>query len=249
METVFSRVVDMSPAEVRRVTEVCYLGFVHGTMAALKSMRPRKSGRIIQMGSALAYHGIPLQAAYCGAKHAIRGFTDSLRAELIAEGSPVRVSIVELPAVNTPQFDWARVRIPHAPRPMGRPMQPETAADAVYRAADGGWREYWLGLPTIFLILGDFVLPGALDHYLARTAISGQQTKTLVEDGRPDNLDHPITPLHRVRGSFGAEAETHAPLVIGEVARLATVAAGAFLLFVAGALYRGRSRAIQPPGE
>jgi NAD(P)-dependent dehydrogenase (short-subunit alcohol dehydrogenase family) len=249
METVFSRVVDMSPAEIRRVTEVCYLGFVHGTMAALKSMRPRKSGRIIQMGSALAYRGIPLQAAYCAAKHAIRGFTDSLRAELIAEGSPIRVSIVELPAVNTPQFDWARVHMSHAPRPMGRPVQPEAVADAVFRAARGSWREYWLGLPTILLILGDFVLPGALDHYLARTAISGQQTKTLIEDGRPDNLDHPVTPLHRVRGSFGAEAETHAPLVIGEVARLATVAAGALVLFVAGALYRGRNRAGPPPDE
>ncbi len=249
METVFSRVVDMSPAEFRRVTEVTYLGFVLGTMAALKSMHPRKAGRIIQMGSALAYRGIPLQAAYCGAKHAIRGFTDSLRAELIAERSPIRVSIVELPAVNTPQFDWARVHISHTPRPMGRPVQPEVVADAVFRAARGGWREYWLGLPTILLILGDFVLPGALDHYLARTAISGQQTKTLIEAGRPDNLDRPLTSLHRVRGSFGAEAETHAPLVIGEVARLATVAAGALVLFVAGALYGGRSRAIQPPNE
>jgi NAD(P)-dependent dehydrogenase (short-subunit alcohol dehydrogenase family) len=239
METVFSRVADMSPAEVRRVTEVCYLGFVHGAMAALKSMRPRKTGRIIQIGSALAYRGIPLQAAYCAAKHAIRGFTDSLRAELIAERSPIRVSIVELPAVNTPQFDWARVHIPHTPRPMGRPVQPETAADAVFRAADGGWREYWLGLPTIFLILADAVVPAALDHYLARTAIGGQQTKTPIEGERPDNLDHPITPLHRVRGSFGAEAKTHAPppLVVGELARLGAVAAWGLVFFAAGGVF------------
>ena len=111
METVFSTVADLSPEEFRRVTEVTYLGFVYGTMAALKSMRPRRRGRILQIGSALAYRGIPLQAAYCGAKHAIRGFTDSLRAELLHEGSGIRISIVELPAVNTPQFDWARVHL------------------------------------------------------------------------------------------------------------------------------------------
>ena len=249
METVFARVADMSPAEFKRVTEVTYLGFVNGTMAALKSMRQRKRGRIIQIGSALAYRGIPLQSAYCGAKHAIRGFTNSLRSELIAEGSPIRVSIVELPAVNTPQFDWARAHISHTPRPMGRPVQPEVVADAVYRASLGSWREYWLGLPTILLILGDFIVPGALDHYLARTAIKGQQTKTPIEPSRPDNLEHPITPLHRVRGSFSAEAETHAPLVIGEVARLGTVAAGALVFFLAGAIYGGRNRVIQRRGE
>lgn len=241
METVFSRVADTSPAEFQRVTEVTYLGFVHGTMAALRSMRPRGRGRIIQMGSALAYRGIPLQAAYCGAKHAIRGFTDSLRAELLAEGSGVTVSIVELPAVNTPQFEWARVHLQHTPRPMGRPVEPEVVADAVYRAASGGWREYWLGLPTIFLILGDFVLPGALDRYLAATAIKGQQTGTPIPLGRPDNLQHPVTALHRVRGSFSAEAGTHAPLVVGEVAQLGAVAAGALVFFAAGVFAAGRN--------
>ncbi len=248
METVFSRVADMSPAEFKRVTEVTYLGFVNGTMAALKSMQRRKHGRIIQIGSALAYRGIPLQSAYCGAKHAIRGFTNSLRSELIAEGSPIRVSIVELPAVNTPQFDWARAHTRHTPRPMGRPVEPEVVADAVFRASHGSWREYWLGLPTILLILGDFILPGALDQYLAKTAISGQQTKTLLEPTRPDNLEHPVTPLHRVRGSFSSEAENHAPLIIGEVARLGTVAAGAFVFFVAGAIYGGSKR-VRPPRD
>ncbi len=249
METVFSRVVDITPAEFRRVTEVTYLGFVHGTMAALKSMRPRGRGRIVQMGSALAYRGIPLQAAYCGAKHAIRGFTDSLRAELLAERSGITVSIVELPAVNTPQFDWARAHLQRTPRPMGRPVEPEVVANAVYRAAAGNWREYWLGLPTILLILGDFVAPGALDRYLAATAIAGQQTETLAAPGRPDDLEHPVTPLHRVRGSFSAEAETHAPLVVGELARVGAVAAGALVFFAAGAVFgtarRSRLRAPQ----
>ena len=187
-------------------------------MAALKSMRRRKRGRIIQMGSALAYRGIPLQAAYCGAKHAIRGFTNSLRAELIAEGSPIRVSIVELPAVNTPQFDWARAHTqPHAApdgpadRAGGRRRRGLPRCRADHGANTGS---AW---PTMLLILGDFVLPGALDQYLARTAIGGQQTKTPLEPSRPDNLEHPVTPLHRVRGSFGAEAENHAPFVIGEV--------------------------------
>ena len=192
------------------------------------------------MGSALAYRGIPLQAAYCGAKHAIRGFTDSLRAELLAEGSGVTISIVELPAVNTPQFDWARAHLQRTPRPMGRPVQPEVVADAVYRAAAGGWREYWLGLPTILLILGDFALPGALDRYLAATAIKGQQTRTPIPPGRPDNLERPVTPLHRTRGSFDAEAETRAPLVVGELARAGAVAAGALVFFVAGAVFAAR---------
>ncbi len=236
METVFSTVADISPSEFRRVTEVTYLGFVHGTMAALRSMRPRGRGRILQMGSALAYRGIPLQSAYCGAKHAIRGFTDSLRAELLAERSAITVSIVELPAVNTPQFDWARAHLARTPRPMGRPVEPEAVADAVFRAADGRWREYWLGWPTILLILGDFVAPGALDRYLAATAIEGQQTRTPIPPDRPDNLDHPVTPLHRVRGSFSDEAGEKAPLVVGEFARFGAVAAGALVFFAAGAV-------------
>lgn len=146
METVFSRVADITPQEFRRVTEVTYLGFVYGTMAALRSMLSRDSGCIVQIGSALAYRGIPLQAAYCGAKHAIRGFTDLLRTELIAEDSGIRLTAIDLPAVNTPQFDWARAHVDHAPRPMGTPIEPEVVADAVFRATDGSAREYWLGL-------------------------------------------------------------------------------------------------------
>jgi NAD(P)-dependent dehydrogenase (short-subunit alcohol dehydrogenase family) len=235
MEAVFSTVVDLDPDEFRRVTEVTYLGFVHGTMAALKSMRPRRRGRIIQIGSALAYRGVPLQAAYCGAKHAIRGFTDALRAELIHEASGITISMVNLPAVNTPQFDWARVHIRNNPRPMGRPIEPEVVADAVFRVARGSAREYWLGWPTLVTILANSVAPRLLDYYLARKAISGQQTQTRVSSEREDNLDHPLTPLHRTRGSFSAISSSRAPLIPGQTARAATVAIGAALFLVIGA--------------
>jgi NAD(P)-dependent dehydrogenase (short-subunit alcohol dehydrogenase family) len=220
MLTVFSPVAEMTPEEFRRVTEVTYLGCVHGTMAALKTMRPRCKGRIIQIGSALAYRGIPLQSAYCGAKHAIRGFTDSLRAELEHEGSCIRISIVELPAVNTPQFDWARAHLSHSPRPMGRPVQPEVVANAVFRATQGRWREYWLGAPSFLTILGDTAFPGILDRYLARNAVSGQQTSQPIVPHRRDNLERPLTDLHRTRGSFGKEAGSWAMLIPGEVARV-----------------------------
>jgi NAD(P)-dependent dehydrogenase (short-subunit alcohol dehydrogenase family) len=244
MVTVFSRVSDITPQEFRRVTEVTYLGFVHGTMAALKSMRPRRRGRIIQIGSALAYRGIPLQSAYCGAKHAIRGFTDSLRAELLHEGSDIRLSIVELPAVNTPQFDWARAHLSHTPRPMGRPIEPEVVADAVFRVARGRWREYWLGAPTLLTILGDALLPGFLDRYLARTAFAGQQTERPIGKERRDNLDRPVTELHRTRGSFEQESQTHAPLVVGEIARAGAFAAiaVAFLALGVGVGWMSRRR-------
>ena len=241
MLTVFSPVSQITPEEFRRVTEVTYLGFVHGTMAALKSMRPRRVGRIIQIGSALAYRGIPLQSAYCGAKHAIRGFSDSLRTELMHEKSRIQITIVELPAVNTPQFDWARAHVPHSPRPMGRPVQPEVIANAIYRVAAGRWREYWLGAPTILTILGDAVLPGVFDRYLARTAFKGQQTARLMPPHRRDNLEQPITDLHRVRGSYSDEAVERAPLIAGEVARVGIFAAVGLLAILLGAGF-GRYR-------
>ena len=236
METLFSTVAETDPDEFRRVTEVCYLGFVHGTMAALKSMRSRRCGRIIQIGSALAYRGIPLQAAYCGAKHAIRGFTDALRAELLHEASGITVSMVDLPAVNTPQFDWARVHLRNNPRPMGQPIQPEVVANAVFQAARGSSREYWLGWQTLATILANTVAPAWLDRYLARKAIAGQRTNTPLAPGREDNFNHPITRLHRTHGSFDAVSASHAPLVTGEVARIGTVAAGALLFFVLGTM-------------
>lgn len=236
METLFSTVAETDPAEFRRVTEVCYLGFVHGTMAALKSMRARRRGRIIQIGSALAYRGIPLQAAYCGAKHAIRGFTDALRTELLHEGSGITVSMVDLPAVNTPQFDWARAHTRNSPRPMGQPIQPEVVADAVFRVAGRSAREYWLGWQTLMTILGNTIAPAWLDRYLAQKAVAGQQTNTPLAPGREDNLNHPITRLHRTRGSFDAISASHAPLVAGDVARAGSVMIGAAVFFVLGAV-------------
>jgi NAD(P)-dependent dehydrogenase (short-subunit alcohol dehydrogenase family) len=241
METVFSPLAEMTPEEFRRVTEVTYLGFVHGTMAALKSMRPRGRGRIVQIGSALAYRGIPLQSAYCGAKHAIRGFTDSVRTELLHEQSAVSIAMVDLPAVNTPQFDWARAHTQREPRPMGRPIQPERVAEAVFKAAAGGWREYWLGVPTIETVIGNSVWPGLLDRFLARRAVAGQQTDRAVAPDRPDNLWRPVGSLHRTRGSFSGEAAKGAVLVPAPLARLGTVAAGAAAFFALGAAL-GRRR-------
>lgn len=244
METVFSRLSDMTPAEFRKVTDVTYLGFVHGTMAALRLMRPRRRGQIIQIGSALAYRGIPLQSAYCGAKHAIRGFTNSVRTELMNEGSAIHLCMIELPAVNTPQFDWARVHIAHQPRPMGRPVQPEVIAAGVYRASHSSWREYWIGWPSILTILGNSILPGYLDRYLARNGIRGQQTAEPVQASRRDNLEAPVAGGHRTRGSFSDEAGMRAPFVVGEFARIGMVAAGAVLFMALGAgvarLTRGR---------
>ena len=159
MVTVFAPVWEIAPDEFRRVTEVSYLGMVHGTMAALRHMRPRNSGTIVQVGSALAYRGIPLQAAYCGAKHALRGFTDSLRTELEHGHSAIAVTMIELPAVNTPQFDWARTHMPRRPRPVPPVVQPEAVADKIFRAALDPKREYWLGVSTLKAILGNMFQP------------------------------------------------------------------------------------------
>jgi NAD(P)-dependent dehydrogenase (short-subunit alcohol dehydrogenase family) len=242
MLTVFSAIWDMTPEEFRRVTEVTYLGFVHGTMAALRHMRPVNRGSIIQIGSALAYRGIPLQSAYCGAKHAIRGFTDSLRAELIHERSKINLTMLELPAVNTPQFDWARTHMPRAPRPVAPVVQPEVIADAVFRAARRPAREYWVGLSTIKVILGNMVLPKFLDWYLARVAFRGQQTRRSVDGERRDNLFEPVHGLHRTRGSFSSESGTNVRTAPGPVARLAPYAAALLCSFVAGLLFSRRER-------
>lgn len=206
MLTVFSPVSEITPAEFRRVTEVTYLGAVHGTMAALRQMRPRGTGAIIQVGSALAYRGIPLQAAYCGAKHALRGFTNSLRCELIHEGSRITLTMVQLPAVNTPQFDWARTHRSHQPRPVAPVVQPEAVAEAILAAAERPSRERWLGLSTAKVVLGSMVAPAWLDRYLARNAFEAQDRPERVTADRPDNLEAPVHALHRARGAFGREA-------------------------------------------
>ena len=225
MVTVFSPVWQITPEEFRRVTEVTYLGFVHGTMAALRHMRPRNRGTIVQVGSALAYRGILLQSAYCGAKYAIRGFTDSLRTELIHTNSAVALTIVELPAVNTPQFDWARTHMPRQPRPVAPVVQPEAIAEIIFRAALDPKREYWLGLSTLKAILGGMVLPAFLDRYLAKNVYGAQETKTPVSPSRQDNLMTPVAGFHRVRGRFSDEAASIVVAVPGPLARLLPVAA------------------------
>jgi short-subunit dehydrogenase len=234
MATVFSSVADISPAEFRRVTEVTYLGSVHGAMAALRHMRPRNGGRIVQVGSSLSYRGIPLQSAYCGAKYAIRGFLDSLRAELIHDNSGIRLTMVQLPAVNTPQFDWARTHRSREPRPVPPVIQPEAVADAIFRAAHGGRREYWIGFSTVKVIVGSLLLPAFLDRYLARNAYEAQDRKAPVAPARRDNLIEPVHDLHRTRGSFDQEARTSVTLLSGAEVRLAL--AGIAVLVVLSAL-------------
>jgi len=229
MVTVFAPVWDITPAEYRRVTEVTYLGVVHGTMAALRHMRKRARGTIIQIGSALAYRGIPLQAAYCGAKYAIRGFTDSLRTELLHGHSAIKVTMIELPAVNTPQFDWARTHMGRQPRPVPPVVQPEAVAQAVFRAALHPRREYWIGVPTIEAILVNMFAPGVLDRYLARSTVSAQQTPVAAAPDRKDNLIRPVRGLHRTRGSFGSEARVRAATLAGPTARLMPVLLGGII--------------------
>jgi NAD(P)-dependent dehydrogenase (short-subunit alcohol dehydrogenase family) len=236
MVTVFSPVWKMTPEEFRRVTEVTYLGMVHGTMAALRHMRPANRGKIIQIGSALAYRGIPLQSAYCGAKYAIRGFTDSLRTELLHDRSAISVTMMQLPAVNTPQFDWARTHMPRQPRPVGSVVQPEVIARAVFEAVRHPRREYWIGLSTLKAILGNMVLPAFLDRYLARVAYEGQETPVPVAVDRRDNLMVPVHSLHRTRGRFGNEAKEEAVVVDGPVARVAPLVIGGIVLFATGML-------------
>jgi short-subunit dehydrogenase len=234
MVTVFSPVATLDVAELRRVTEVTYLGAVHGTMAALRTMRPRGRGVIVQVGSALAYRGIPLQAAYCGAKHALRGFTDSLRGELLGEGSRVQVTAVHLPAINTPQFDWARTHRTHEPRPVAPVYDASVAADAIVKAACRPRREYWLGRPTVLTILGNAVAPAIVDRVLARRAIEGQDRPASTAPDRADNLFAPVAGAHRTDGSFSAEARPRAVLLDEVSAR-----AGVLALAVTGFLGLG----------
>jgi NAD(P)-dependent dehydrogenase (short-subunit alcohol dehydrogenase family) len=208
---VLSRFIDMTMEDYRRVTEVTYLGQVHGTHAALRRMLPRDRGSIVLVGSALAYRGIPLQSAYCGAKHAIQGFHDSLRSELIHARSRVHVSMVQLPGVNTPQFDWIRTNLPMKPKPASPPYQPEIAAHAI-RWATRHWRKSLkLGWPTLQAIWGDRLASPLLDRYLAATAVSGQQDKEPLPPHRPDNLYAPVPGDHGAHGRFDATARTRSP--------------------------------------
>ena len=211
MVTVVSPVAELTAQEVQRVTDVTYLGAVHGTLAALRRMLPRNRGVIIQVGSALAYRSIPLQAAYCGAKFAIRGFTDSLRTELLHEGSRVQLTMVQLPALNTPQFDWCRTRMRHEPQPVPPIFEPEVAARAIVWAARHRRRAVYVGASTTLAIWGTKLMPRWLDRYLARTGYRSQQTDSLVDPRRPDNLLQSPTEGHATRGRFSERAHAKSP--------------------------------------
>ena len=208
MVSVFSPIMKMTAEEFDRVTRVTYLGAVHGTLAALHRMVPRDRGVIVQVGSALAYRAIPLQSAYCAAKHALNGFTESLRSELLHDGSHVHVTVVHLPAVNTPQFDWTRTRMKRQSQPVPPIFQPEVAAAAIVWASLEPQREVWIGWPTVKAVLGDKVAPGLLDRYLARFGYESQQTDEPVSPDRPDNLFEPVAGDHGAHGRFDARAKT-----------------------------------------
>ncbi|WBB81465.1 SDR family oxidoreductase [Micromonospora sp. WMMD882] len=245
MVSVFAPAWEVAAAEFRRVTEVNYLGTVHGTLAALRHMRPRDRGTIVQVGSALAYRGIPLQSAYCASKHAVQGFNDSLRAELLRDCPGVRLSMVQLPAINTPQFSWVRTRLPRHPQPVPPIFAPEVAARAIAWAADRGPRELNVGGPTWRARLGNVLFPGLLDRTLARGGYDSQQTGTPVDPATwRDNLDRPGD-QDRDRGAEGVFTErardssaalwvgTHKPVV-------AAAAVGALALALGGLTRRPR---------
>jgi NAD(P)-dependent dehydrogenase (short-subunit alcohol dehydrogenase family) len=205
MVSVFSPVKEMEAADYKRVTDVLYLGFVHGTLAALRRMLPRNQGTIIQIGSALSYRSIPLQSAYCAAKHAINGFTDSLRCELYHDHSSVKITTVQMPAMNTTQFGWVKNRMPHNTQPVPPIFAPEVAAEAVVAAglAKNPRREYWVGSPTVAAILGQKVFPGLLDHYLGRTGYNSQQIANEPRDpNAPNNLYDFVPGVHSALGKF-----------------------------------------------
>ena len=236
MTSVFSPIKEMKPEEYKRVTDVTYLGVVYGTMAALKRMLGRNRGTIVQVGSALAYRSIPLQSAYCAAKHAIAGFTDSLRCELIHDKSDVRITMVQMPALNTPQFRWVKSRLKHKAQPVPPIFQPEVGAKAIYYAAHHHRREIYVGWPTVEAIVGNKIAPGVLDHYLGRTGYAAQQTSEPENPDRPDNLWEPVAGDHGAHGVFDNRAQQESYEVLADLNRfwlgMATIlGAGAGLFF------------------
>jgi NAD(P)-dependent dehydrogenase (short-subunit alcohol dehydrogenase family) len=226
MATVFAPFREIEPDEFRRVTEVTYLGVVWGTRVALKRMVPRDRGSIVLVGSALAYRGIPLQSAYCGSKHAIKGFFESVRSELLHDKSKVKLSIVELPALNTPQFDHCRTRMPRQPQPVPPIYQPEVAADAIAWAARTGEREVYVGAPTWKTIWGERIAPGLGDRYLARNGFKSQMADEPVNGDRPDNLFAPVEGDRGAHGQFDEGSRRRSPLLwLGKHRRALGVAA------------------------
>ncbi|MGI8776494.1 MAG: SDR family oxidoreductase [Acidimicrobiales bacterium] len=243
MTTAFAPVWDIEPDEFRRATEVTYLGQVYGTMAALRRMRPRDRGVIVNVGSALAYRAIPLQSAYCGSKFAVRGFTDSVRTELAHEHSGVRITSVHLPGLNTPQFGWCLSRLPHHPQPVPPVYQPEVAAEGIFFAAGHKRREVWVGATTVATIVANKIAPALLDRYLGRTGFASQQTDQPVRADRPANLWEPVDGDHGAHGIFGGEAHPRSAQLWATRHRRPLLAAAAALATttVAAALGRGRS--------
>lgn len=247
MTSVFSPFSQMSPEEFRRVTEVSYLGVVYGTMSALRRMLPRDRGTVVQVGSALSDRSIPLQAAYCGAKHGIRGFTDSIRCELAHDRSNVHITMVQLPAMNTPQFEWVKSRLPNKPQPVPPIFQPEVAADAIVWASRRRRREVYVGMPTVKAMWGNKFIPGLLDRYLGRTGYTSQQTGQPEEPDRPSNLWQTVPGEFAAHGSFDDRARKRSPalwfvkrkyllagLAVGCAAAAAVVAAREKTPFPAG---------------
>jgi short-subunit dehydrogenase len=240
MASVFSPVKETRPEEYKRVTEVTYLGYVYGTLAALKRMLPRDRGVIVQVGSALAYRGIPLQSAYCGAKHAIQGFNDSLRSELIHDKSNVRVTMVQLPAMNTPQFSWVKSRLPRKPQPVPPIYQPEVGAEAILFAARNDRREMYVGYPTVEAIVGDKIAPGFADKYLAKNGYDAQQTDEPVEPDRRDNLWETVPGDAGAHGTFGDHSIESSPQLWASMNRNWLLTAGAGLAGLAAGMFFGR---------
>ncbi|WP_454061733.1 SDR family oxidoreductase [Candidatus Nitrospira salsa] len=239
MVSVLSPIKDMTAEEFRRVTEVTYLGFVHGTLSALRRMIPRNRGVILQVGSALSYRAIPLQSAYCAAKHAVKGFTESLRSELIHDESRVRVTMVHLPGVNTTQFGWIKTRLPYHPQPVPPIYQPEVMAKGIVWAAFHNRRELWIGIPTVKTIVGEKFIPGLLDHYLADVAYSGQQTTIPIESDRPNNLWTPVAEDRGAHGLFDQQARSMSVLLWASMNRgMLAVAGFGLLLSLACAVKR-----------
>ncbi len=254
MLSVFSPVTQMRPDEYRRVTEVSYLGYVYGTLAALRRMQSRDRGTIVQVGSALAYRSIPLQSAYCAAKHAIAGFTDSLRTELLHDGSQVRVTMVNLPAVNTPQFGWVRSRLPGRAQPVPPIFQPEVAARAIVFAAEHGRRELHVGRSTWQAVYAQNFVPGLLDRYLARTGYAAQQSADPEDPNRPDNLQAPVDgEIDRgAHGRFDDTATASSPALAIATHSGLVASAGAWVVagtFLAAALLARRAHPSDPVAE
>ncbi len=242
--SVFAPFTEIGADEFRRVTEVTYLGYVYGTKAALNRMLPRDRGAIVQVGSALAYRGIPLQSAYCGGKHAIQGFTESVRCELLHNKSNVGITMVQLPAVNTPQFDWVLSRLPRHAQPVPPIYQPEVAAKAIVYAADHPRRrEYWVGGSTVATLMANAVAPGVLDRYLARTGFSSQQTPQRRDPAQPSNLWRPADENRDfgAHGDFDGTAHPRSAQVWASQHHGLLAAAGA-LIAAAGAGWLTRRR-------